>query len=460
MNDTIAAVSTPEGRGGISIVRISGPDTLQIIQKLFIPRSFSSSKLRPWKVYCGYFQDPDTSIIQDEILVTFFKGPQSYTGEDAAEFSCHGSPFITQSLLEIVIRMGARPADPGEFTRRAFENGKIDLSQAEAVAMITASESENARRAALNMLQGGLARPVRNIRDSITRLRVILEIDLDFPEEAITIDSQSILQTFLEAEIQLQNLVDAGSAGDRLRQCRQIVISGKVNAGKSSLFNQLTGRDRAIVSTEEGTTRDLLEAMSEWHGCRLTLVDTAGIRESHSAAETEAVKRSLAALETADAIIYVIDGANPDVGLLETTIKLVRESAIVIFWNKTDICPPDQSLVEQIQTDPRISGFLQGSARFGWGIVELRTLLRDLLDQSNPDIRENPILMMTIRQRNALEQSLALIRDAGKMMRDGIEPECIVPSLRSIDHHLGSILGDTLPPDILGEIFAGFCIGK
>ena len=460
MNDTITAIATPEGRGGISVIRISGPEAFRVAGRLFVPSDRKQSSIRPWRVRSGVFRDPDTGVTLDEVLTTCFRHPHSYTGEDVVEVSCHGSPLITRSILELIIRHGVRPAEPGEFTRRAFESGRIDLSQAEAVAMMTASESETSRHAAMSMLQGGLREPLRRIRKAITGLRTAFELDLDFPEEGQSVPVEQVESSFRDAEQILKNLIDAGDAGENLRQCRQIVISGKVNAGKSSLFNQLTGRDRAIVSSEEGTTRDILEISATWQGCRLTLVDTAGIRSSRSVAETEAVRRSMEALVAADMVIHVIDGANPDPELLWSSIEVIRNGVILVFWNKTDICPPDPALIARILAEKRITGLLQGSAKAGQGIGELRLLIGNVLNRQTADHSGEAFLMMTVRQRNTLDSTLSLVIEARQRYGESVGLECIVPLLRSIDTNLGLILGDTIPPDILEEIFSGFCIGK
>ena len=458
-NDTIAAIATPEGLGGISIIRISGNTALSCAAQVFVPRHRPLNESDPWRMHSGHIKHPVSGVVLDEVLAVYFKNPNSFTGEDTVEISCHGNPLIARSVLEAIISSGPRLAEPGEFTRRAFENGRIDLSQAEAVAMMTASESEAARRAALRMLQGGLSDPLRQIRQSITHLRIAFELDLDFPEENASVSQETVSKSFRDAIRLLSNLIDAGDAGDQLRQCPSIVISGKVNAGKSSLFNQLTGRNRAIVSDEAGTTRDILEVSSDWNGCHLTLVDTAGIRHSPSVAETEAVRRSNAALEQSDLVIYVVDGSNPDLELLETVIKIPSHGSIFVFWNKTDLSPPDLGDIERLHDHELIAGFFQGSARNGIGVRELREGIVSHIDTHLNQFPDT-FLMMTIRQRQAIEKSMEEIREAIDLHQSGTGYECVIPLLQSVDSHLGSILGDTVSPDILGQIFSRFCIGK
>ncbi len=460
MNETIAAIATPEGHGGLSVIRISGPEAIRIVSTLFFSRHQSRLEKHPWRMTRGHIRNPLTGELLDEVLAVSFRAPRSFTGEDTVEFSCHGNPNITRSIMDAIIGAGARPAEPGEFTRRAFENGRIDMSQAEAIAQITACESDAARQSALSILTGGLSTPIRQLRSTITRLRTAFELDLDFPEENASVPESLVRSQFQDSIFILQNLMDSGDIGEQLRRCRRIVISGKVNAGKSSLFNQLTGRERAIVSDEPGTTRDIIEVPSDWQGCRLMLVDSAGIRQSPSSAEKEAVRRSIETLETADFVIYVIDGLEPDMELLETVLNLAMKARVIAFWNKADLIEPKQEHVDRIRNNERISGFFKGSARHGQGILELRQGVCALLTKHQPDFRSGEFLMMTLRQRSAIESSLKLVREADELFRCATGSECIIPMLRSVDHHLGLILGDTLMPDVLGEIFSGFCIGK
>jgi len=459
MTDTITAIATPEGHGAVSIIRVSGPKSFDSVFHLFVPNQPSKARIKPWRVTSGYVKHPQSGTFIDEVLIVFFKGPRSYTGEDVVEISCHGNPLITHAILDAILCMDVRPAEPGEFTRRAFENGRIDLSKAEAVAMIMASESDSARRAAFTMLRGGLNDPIQRIRKSVSDMRMAFELDLDFPEEDVSVPEADIRQSFGEAERVLVNLIDAGSRGEQMQRGHSIVITGKVNAGKSSLFNQLIGRDKAIVSEEPGTTRDSLDIHFNWNGCQLTLIDTAGIRQSQSIAETEAVRRTTSLLESADLVIYVVDGLNPDLELLSSISHYTVHTPILVFWNKTDIVNPTKTDIETVKSFNYVVGCLEGSALSGTGIRELGNEITSLM-QAHKDDSSQPYLMMTLRQQNILKKSLDLLKEAQALFDSGVDFECIIPVLKVLDNNLGAILGDTVSPDILKKIFSGFCIGK
>jgi tRNA modification GTPase len=459
MNDTIAAVATPAGRGALSVIRVSGPDTVARVARAIKPCRRPLAKLKPWRLNLARAHDPATGSLIDEVLLAVFKGPKSYTGEDMIEISCHGNPQVVRSVLEALISTGIRLAEPGEFTRRAFENGRIDLSRAEAIAMMTAAETDAARRAVLRVLDGGLGDPVRAVRNLVTDIRMAFELELDFPDENVSYPAETIEKRLHDAENTLTELIDAGHAGDLADSDHHVVISGKVNAGKSTLFNQLTGRNRAIVSDEAGTTRDALEIPAEWNDYRLTLVDTAGIRQAVSPAEQEAVHRTQTLLRHADLIVYVIDGADPDLELLTRVNLIAGYPRMLIFWNKTDLGTPDKNHITAITAFDNVIGFIQGSAREGKEINSLRDAILSHLSRSSSDASET-LLMMSLRQRNALEDALRLTREAHDLYHSNAGLECITPLLRTVDHRLGLILGDTVSPDLLTGIFSSFCIGK
>ncbi|MCD4654530.1 tRNA uridine-5-carboxymethylaminomethyl(34) synthesis GTPase MnmE [bacterium] len=460
MKKTITAIATPEGRGGLSIIRISGPKALETAKAFFKPAKSKTFFKTPWKLNSGFVIDPVSLEQIDEVLLVFFKGPLSYTGEDLIEISCHGSPVVTSTILNAILKTDVRLAEPGEFTRRAFVNGRIDLSKAEAVAQMTATDSEASMSAALRLLQGGLSKPVREIRGAILRILTAIELDLDFPEEDVSISDTESENSLKETLQKLENLLEAGNRGDTLQTGMNIVLAGRVNAGKSSVYNRLSGRDRAIVSDEPGTTRDALESSFEWEGCSVTLIDTAGLRETKSPAESEAVRRAYGVLDQAQLILYIIDGTNPDIKLLRNVSETENNTEIIVFWNKVDISrTPTKNEIAEITELPHVQALLSGSALTGTTIVQLRKCLADRIRQKKPD-HALFSLMMSLRQKEALSSAKISIQLALETYLSSAGPECAVPMLTSADQHLGKILGDTVSPDVLGAIFSSFCIGK
>lgn len=458
INDTIAAIATPSGKGAISLIRVSGFDILSQVNNVIKPRKGSIQSIKPWRLRSAFAHDPKTGLILDEILVVLFKGPKSYTGEDMLEISCHGNPLIVRSILNALISTGIRLAEPGEFTRRAFENGRIDLSRAEAIAVMTAAESDSARHAALRVLDGGLGDPIKTVRNHVMEIRAAFELELDFPDEQESFSDQTIQNLWRDTEKILVNLIDAGFSKNTLEDEHSIVISGKVNAGKSTLFNQLIGRNRAIISNEPGTTRDALEISAHWNEYRLGLVDTAGIRNAVSLAEKEAIRRTQKILQHAELVIYVVDATDPD---LETLNKINQDAGfpkMLVFWNKIDLQKGSEHLINTVSKIPNILGVIDGCALDGKGVQNLREKILEHLS-ANENSYPNA-LIISVRQQQALEKALSLLQEANELYQSSIGLECITPILRTIDYTLGQILGDTVSPDILAEIFSSFCIGK
>lgn len=458
-HSTIAAIATPEGRGGLSIIRISGSRALFTARRIFKPAR-ASSVFKPWKTIAGAIVDPDRNVSVDEVLTTYFKAPASYTGEDVVEISCHGNPVIADSILTLILKTGVRMAAPGEFTRRAFENGRIDLGRAEAVAMMTSAESLAELTLAMKMLQGGLSKPVQRIREKILHVMTAVELDLDFPEEPVSISRSEVTKTLRETRSELSHILEAGYRGDTLRKEREIVLAGRVNVGKSSVFNRLMARDKAIVSNEPGTTRDVLEAYAEWGESKITLMDTAGLRTSDSIAETLAVQRSADSLKTADLIVYIVDGTCPDIPLLEHVTASVPETNIIVFWNKTDIAPsPSGAHRERLSGIHQVISVIEGSAITGQGIDRLRKKITAMMHTDDPNAGDLS-LMITLRQQQSLVRAQQSIEEAIAVFDAEDGSECAAPMLRNADYLLGTILGDTASPDVLGTIFSAFCIGK
>ncbi len=460
MITTIAAIATPPGKGGLAVIRISGPQTFKVITAIFRPRRKTKKFLTPWTLSSGAIQDPITGEAFDDVVISVFRAPASYTGEDMVEISCHGSSAVAEAVMKLLLQESIEPAGPGEFTRRAFENGKLDLSQAEAVAVLTAAESEAERKLALKMLHGGLSAPLGRIRETLLKILSGLELDLDFPEEEPAIPISQTLAALEQTAMDIENMIAAGLKGDAAQKGLTVVLAGPVNAGKSKLFNRLIGRDRAIVADEPGTTRDTLEGLWETRGLTLTLFDTAGLRKTSSVAETEAIRRSEASFTTADLILFIIDGVVPDPSMAKKLRSLTGDTRIITVWNKVDISDqPDAGFQKKILEMTGSQGIFPVSAKTGEGIDDLRHALSQWADDHRPDTTESALLL-TLRQKKLLTVIQDHVRFARKILREDAPPECAVPDLRSAYERTGEILGDHIPPDILNTIFSEFCIGK
>jgi len=443
--DTIAAVATPRGEGGVGVIRVSGAATAWIARALLgrdpVPRH---------AYYCA-FRDAGGEPI-DRGLLLYFKGPRSYTGEDVLELQTHGSPVVLRLLLARLVELGARHARPGEFSERAFLNGKLDLAQAEAVADLIASGSETAARAALRSLDGEFSQRVRALTAAVVRLRVWIEAAIDFPEEEIDFLSAPELRADLAAvRTDLAALLDGARRGVRLADGLHVVIVGRPNAGKSSLLNALAASDRAIVTEIPGTTRDLVRETVEIDGVALTLVDTAGLRESPDPVEREGIRRARAELERADVAVLVTDADNDaeaDVALLATLPAGARR---LVAHNKIDL--GDRAPHRERRGD---DVHLWLSAKTGAGLDGLHAELRGLAAGEGGDGA------WTARARHvgALERARAHLASAESALIERNAGELAAEELREVQRALGEITGEFSTDDLLGEIFSAFCIGK
>ena len=446
LTDTIAAIATASGAGAIGIVRVSGPQARAIAQAL------SGKRLRPRTMRLCALRDAGGRLL-DQALVLLFAGPHSATGEDVLELHGHGSPVVLNLLLARAIELGARTARPGEFTERAFLNGKLDLVQAEAVADLIASDSAAAARAATRSLEGDFSREVRKLLDALVHLRAWLEAALDFPEEEIDFLSAPQLTADLAAlQAQLAELLAAARRGVVLRDGLHVVIVGRPNTGKSSLLNALAQSDRAIVTAIPGTTRDLLREGINVDGIVLTLVDTAGLRESGDLVEREGMRRARAELARADVAILVTDSghAAADMALLE---DCAEAAARLIVHNKIDVSG-ESARVERAAGN-EIHMYI--SAQRGDGLADLRTELARLGGRG-----EGAQGAFSARARHvaALERVADHLRAADTALRQDHAGELAAEELRQAQHSLGEITGDYTTDDLLGAIFSTFCIGK
>ncbi|HZS38972.1 MAG TPA: tRNA uridine-5-carboxymethylaminomethyl(34) synthesis GTPase MnmE [Polyangia bacterium] len=457
--DTIAAIATAVG-GGVGIVRLSGPAAEAILAQLVIP--WPSKRPPSHKLHYGHVRDPSTGETLDEVLACVMRAPRSYTGEDVAELHGHGGALAMRRLLEAALQCGARLAEPGEFTRRAFEAGRIDLTRAEAVAELIGARSEKALAAARARQSGALEREIGEARRELVRALAELDGAIDFPDEKLDADPERQTAAVMDRlSARLKAL--ASSYRRFLHEGAEVALVGRVNAGKSSLFNALAGEERALVDAEAGTTRDVLEAQVELGGVLVRLVDTAGERlggETHASVERRGVELGRRRRGRADVVALVVDGT---VGFAEGERELWAglaahdaehaaapdAAARLIVWNKRDLAPAAHAL-------PDGARVVETSALSGAGVDALRSAIAEALGQTDAETT----LHVTARQREALDDGAAALARAAALLSAGEPPELAAVDARAALHHLGRVTGETVDAEVLDAIFARFCIGK
>ncbi len=459
LNDTIAAISTPLGEGGIGIVRLSGRDSISLACRVF--QSSHGKKLSDAKSHTltyGFVFDPDTGKRIDEALFSVMKAPNTYTREDIVEINCHGGILPLRDTLSLLFKNGARLADPGEFTKRAFLNGRIDLSQAEAVIDIIRSKTAEAERIALYQLEGKLSNKINEIMDKIIGLCAQFDAYIDFPEEGIEIiNKKDILQSMSDVKEALQRLSKSYDEGRFFREGVSAAIVGKPNVGKSSLLNALLEKDRAIVTEFPGTTRDIIEDYLNINGLPLRIMDTAGIRESHEPAEKEGVRRSQKAIESCDLVMAIFDCSVPiDDSDIEIFHKIKDKKAIFII-NKIDIESPLFNIADMVISDEQSVWI---SALKGYGIDELKDKIYSLCLSSGWKKDSQEILISNIRHRDSIARATKSLDEAEDLLYKDEPLEIAALLLREAAGNLGEITGTAISEDILNKIFSEFCIGK
>ncbi len=451
--DTIAAIATAPGRGGVGIIRISGPNAL------VIGEAISQKKLSPRYAHYGDFIHPDSHITIDQGICLYFPNPHSFTGEDVVELHGHGGPIVLDQLLTIITAQGARLANPGEFSERAFLNDKMDLTQAEAIADLIDASSEQAMRNALNSLQGVFSAKINDLVEQLTALRIYVEAAIDFPEEEIDFLNDGKIQQDLSAlSNQLQQVFKEAKQGVLVREGMKVVIAGKPNAGKSSLLNALAGRDTAIVTDIAGTTRDVLREFIHLDGMPLHIIDTAGLRKSHDVVEQIGIERAWQEITQADRLLLLIDSSDTP-SIEEAIQQFIHENAdkhldiskISVICNKIDqlSIKPSETTISHIPT-------IHLSAKMNMGIELLVNHLKDVMGYSNTTEGG-----FTARRRHidALERSEHYLQHGISQLQQGAG-ELLAEDLRLCQQTLGEITGDVSADDLLGKIFSSFCIGK
>ncbi|GAB6184262.1 tRNA uridine-5-carboxymethylaminomethyl(34) synthesis GTPase MnmE [Thermodesulfovibrio hydrogeniphilus] len=454
--DTIAAISTPLGEGGIGIIRISGPDAISIADRIFqSPKGINLHNVKSHTIHYGFIIDLETNERIDEVLVSVMRAPNTYTKEDVVEINCHGGFIILKRILNIVIKQGARLAEPGEFTKRAFLRGRIDLSQAESVIDLIRAKTDEAQKIALEHLSGKLSQKINSLRDSLTRICAHVEAYIDFPEE----DIDGLTEREIEDEIariadEIKGLIEGYEEGKIYREGLTTAIVGKPNVGKSSLLNALLMKDRAIVTEIPGTTRDIIEEYVNIKGIPLKIIDTAGIRQAYDLVEAEGIKRTLKAIEDAELVLLVLDSSREIDSLDMEIIQKVKDKKVIVILNKKDIRSKEFTLPEELKNKPMV----EMSALTGEGIDELKELIFNTSISNK--YRQEGLVVTKLRHKIALEKAFEALQSALKSFINKEPLEITAMFLREALSFLGQIVGIVTTEEILNLIFSEFCIGK
>lgn len=457
IDDTIAAIATAPGEGGIGIIRISGEKSLQVAQSIF--KSKSGKMIKDYNARTLiYGTVVDNEKVIDEVLVAYMKGPNSYTAEDVIEINCHGGFISVKKILELILSKGVRLAEAGEFTKRAFLNGRIDLSQAEAIIDVIKSKTDMAHEVAQSQLEGSLAKKIKDLRMNVTEVLAHLEVSIDFAEEDVEeITYQTLEEKALELRNEIKKLYDTAESGKILRDGLKTVIVGKPNVGKSSLLNSILGENRAIVTDIAGTTRDVIEEFVNIKGIPLKIVDTAGIRETEDVVEKIGVEKSRESFSTADLVIMVLDVSRKlseeDMEILES----LKNKKTIVLLNKMDLEP--QIELEKIEEFVNSEDIIKISALKHQGIEELQDKIEAMVYHGS--VKNSSNLMITnSRHKDALFKAYESINDAISAIEQRMPYDFIEVDFKNIWDYLGYINGDTVREDLLDTIFANFCIGK
>lgn len=462
--DTICAIATAQG-GAIGIIRVSGADAISIVDSIFTPAGRNSlplSQKKPYTVSFGYIKNSDGEIV-DEVLVTLFRTPHSYTGENSVEISCHGSAYILQQVMQMLVHAGCRHALPGEYTQRAFLNGKMDLSQAEAVADLIASTSEATHRLAINQMRGAFSRELSLLRDKLLHLTSLMELELDFSdhEELEFANRTELADISSQIEQLITRLTNSFKLGNAIKNGIPVAIIGETNAGKSTLLNAIVGDERAIVSDIHGTTRDVIEDTMNIDGIMFRFIDTAGIRETTSKIENIGIERTFQKIHQAEIVLLMIDATEYTSSISSLASKVIphcKDKKLIIVCNKTDLLT-DFIPTIPINTIPSSTPIISISAKQGTNIESLKHLIVSSVNihSSSP----SDIIINNIRHFEALTHALSAIRRVNSGIATGIPTDLISQDLRLCLFHLSEITGGEITTDeVLGNIFRNFCIGK
>ena len=451
INDTIVALATPPGIGALGIIRVSGSETIPLVNKLF--RGKDLSKVASHTIHLGTIRD-DEGVIVDEVLISIFKGPHSYTKEDVIEISSHGSSYILQKILNLIIEKGARLAKPGEFTQKAFLNGRFDLAQAEAVADLIASENASMQQTAMKQMRGGFSDEIRKLREELIHFASMIELELDFAEEDVEFaDREGLLKLIQKIQTLVASLIASFEYGNVIKNGIPTVIAGKPNAGKSTLLNALLNEEKAIVSEIAGTTRDFIEDQIYIDGIAFRFIDTAGIRETEDAIESIGVKRTLDKMKEASLVIYLIDLVNDTPSEIRDQLQNLKSSDVpyLLVGNKKDRALP--SILEEIQAEKPV--LIAAQTKEGLG--ELKSQLKWFVNQTKST---SDVVVTNTRHLQSLQQTNESLDRVTQGVNGGIPNDLVAQDIRQALLHLGEITGEVTTDDLLDNIFSKFCIGK
>jgi tRNA modification GTPase len=458
LEDTIAAISTPLGEGGIGVVRISGKDSVKIAGKIFKGEK-PVSQLPSHRVNYGEIVDSETGGVIDEVLLTLFLAPKSYTAEDLVEISCHGGQLVLTRVLEQAVKCGARLAEPGEFTLRAFINGRIDLSQAEAVAEIIRAKTDLGLKLALKHLKGDLSERINSYRDKLIDILARLEVEIDFSEDDVEpLDRDKVVKEIESIERDLDALLATYDEGKILKEGLNVVIVGKPNVGKSSLLNALLKEDRAIVTPIPGTTRDVISEFANFKGIPVRLVDTAGYRISRDTIELEGIKRTKIEMSEADLLLLIVDTSS-EIDQEDMDLKKqVGRSRYLPVLNKIDIASPDLIRKNEQKLGESPSA-VKVSALKGDGLDKLRQMIVSSSRHLQKD-RTEGVILSSLRHKDALSRAKRGLGLARKSLEKKMSPEFVALDVKASLDAIGEVVGKTVTDDILNKVFSEFCIGK
>ena len=453
--ETIIALATPNGLGAISVIRVSGKDAILITDKLF--RSKKNKVLSDQKshtVHLGHLLKNNREI--DEVLITLFKGPHSYTGEDTIEISCHGSTYIQKEIINLYLDNGIRSANPGEFTLRAFINGKMDLNQAEAVADLIASENEGSHKLAMQQMKSGFSNDLKKLRAELLHFSSMIELELDFSQEDVEFaEREEFKKLTKKIQSELKTLIDSFQSGNVLKNGISVAIAGKPNAGKSSLLNTLLNEDKAIVSDIPGTTRDSIEDSLVIEGINFRFTDTAGLRETVDVIESKGIEKTKEKIKKAKILLYLFDCNDTNFREIESSINSFKRNdlSIILVRNKIDLKNQNQTLLDDLNDFE----LLEISATDSDSVSKLKKRLVNEVDILNP---YNDIIISNSRHYEALIKALKAIEEVNIGLKENISGDLLSVDIRRSIEYLAEITGEITNDDVLGNIFANFCIGK